>query len=159
VTKHHPEDKVRHLLAYIGLLLEELRMQNWDVILHTTIFDGEDAEDTFAHTWQSENHCTTNIEFGPDFLEQSPSIITNTLVHELIHVQHRDVTLVWEGCMLHNDDVPKSQAHAYDGDFRMHMERFVSWITHRIAPTVPQYQPGHRYKARPGCYIFGEQPA
>lgn len=154
--KRHDEAKLRHLLGYISLVRDELRMQNWDIILHHTV---EDDEDTHAHTWQENNHTTLNIGLGPTFFEESPAIVRNTIVHELIHAQHRDVSRLWDECTKGNADVPISQSESWDGDFRVFMERFVSWITKRITPTVSDFVPSKKYKVTEGCFLAGEQDA
>lgn len=154
----HSEEDLRRLLGYIGLVRDALRMQNWDVILHRTI---NETEDEFASTWQSCNHTTLNIDVSVALFQETPERIRNTIVHELTHAQHRDVTEWWEGCTTGNDDVPKSQAQSWDKDFRMHMERFVSWTANRICDGghIPLYSPTRKYKTLVGCYLLGEHQA
>lgn len=154
MTEHDP-DKLRQLLGYIGLVRDHLRMGNWDVILHP---DPHDEVDCHASTWNHENHSTLNIALDAEFFDLTPVVVRNTVVHELTHAQHRDLTILWEGVTLNNDDVPQSQAKAWDVDFHIQIERFVSWTTGFIAPTVPLYLPSRKYAARPGCYLKGEQP-
>lgn len=136
-TKDSPANR-RRLLAYIGEVRTSLRMQNWDVILHEEVCEDEDAH---AETWSSDNHAVLNIRLAADFFEMSPQGVRNTIIHELTHSQHRDVTLWWEGCTTGNEDIAESASKSWDKDFRMYMERFVSWITDRIESTVPLWDP------------------
>ena len=136
-TKDSPANR-RRLLAYIGEVRAALRMQNWDVVLHEEVCGDEDAH---AETWASDNHAVLNIRLEKDFFDLEPRGIRNTIVHELIHAQHRDVTLWWEGCTTGNEDIAVSASKSWDSDFRMYMERFVSWITDRIEGTVPMWEP------------------
>jgi len=138
------------ILGYIGLVRDKLRMQNWDVYLHRTVCD---IEDTYAHTWQERNHFATNIELSRSVFSLPPVGVRNVVVHELVHSQHRDVNLIWEGCTQNNTDVPLSQAKSWDTDYWMHMERFVDWITRQIESSIPLYRPDFKYAIREGCYI------
>lgn len=147
------EKKLRHLLGYIGLVRDSLRMQNWDVILHRT---DHGKEDVWAHTWQEYNHTTLNIEISETLFEANPETVRNAIVHELTHAQHRDVSRLWEECALNNSSIPQSDSRAWDGDFRVFMERFVSWVTQRVEKTVPLYEPERRYRAPEGCVLMGE---
>lgn len=155
--REHDPAKLRRALGYIGVVREAMRMQNWDVILHPGVCEEEDVH---AHTWQDDNHVTINIEFGDSFPTISPAQMKNTVVHELVHAQHRDVDRLWRECTQENDDVPVSQAGGWDSDMTVFMERFVSWITDRIVPSVPDYDPEHPYEEQVavGCWMLGEHP-
>lgn len=150
-----PDRKLLPVLGYLGVVRESLRMQNWDIVLHRT--DLQEA-DTWASTWSSKNHSTINIEIARCLPDSSPSLVRNTLVHEMIHSQHRDLSLLWEGCTLNNGDVPVNQARAWDSDYHMLMERFVAWITLQIEGNVPLFNPQKRYRIAGGCYLKGDEP-
>jgi len=154
--KRYDDARLRPILGYIGLLRDSLRMQNWDIILHQTVCDEEDVH---AKTWQDPNHATLNVELGEKFFEETPVRVRSHLTHELVHAQHRDVSRLWEDCTQNNSDVPESQAKAWDGDFHVFLERFVSWITARIVPTMPEFDPEKTYEAPAGCFLLGEHIA
>ena len=141
---------LEHMLGYIGVVRDALRMQQWDVILHTDPLEDDDA---WAETWQSHNHATTNIRLCARFFDQTPDRIRNTIVHELIHVQHRDITILWEACTINNSGIPVNESQSWNHDFSMQMERFVSWITQRIEESIPTYDPDADYPALTGCVI------
>lgn len=151
----HEEVRLRPLLGYIGLIRDDLRMGNWDVILHRR---AHDEEDVHAMCWWSENHFSLNIALDRNFFDLRPATIRNTVVHELTHAQHRDLSILWESCTLGNQDVPASQAQGWNIDFHIQVERFVGWTTDFIAPTMAEYRPGRQYAQRRGCYIHGEEP-
>jgi hypothetical protein len=92
-------------------------------------------------------------------LKARPGTVRNTMVHELIHAQHRDISMLWEACTVNNSAVAIAESRAWDTDFRTFMERFVSWTTARIQKTVTPYDPGRRYPIRTGCYLDGDQPS
>lgn len=140
-----------HMLGYFGLVRDALRMQQWDVVLHP---DPLEEEDTWAETWQSHNHNTTNVRLCQRFFDQAPDRIRNTVVHELIHAQHRDVSILWEACILNNSEIPERDSRSWNHDFQMFNERFVSWITQRIEESVPTYDPDADYPVLDGCSIF-----
>lgn len=147
---------LQHLLGYIGVVRDALRMQGWDIVLFT---EPTELEDTWAETWQSYNHQTTNIKIGRTLLQQKPTRIRNTLVHELVHAQHRDVSILWEGCTVNNSEIPERDSRSWNSDFTMHMERLVSWVTQRIEDSVPLYDADEDYPAPVGCFLHGEEPS
>lgn len=150
----HTEADLRHILGYIGVVRDALRMQNWDVTLHRHV--GEN-EDNFAETFQATQADVLNIVLGPEFFGRPPKSIRNTVIHELVHAQHRDVSIMWELCTQQNSDLPTSQAMSWDHDFTTHLERFVSWIARAVAPTVPVYDPDGEYPLGMGLYLKGEE--
>lgn len=152
-----PVGKLRNLLGYAGLVRDELRMQNWDIVLLRTAHD--EGEDVWAHTWQNDNHCLLNIQISEDLLKARPDTVRNTIVHELTHAQHRDLSRLWDSRVLDNASVSAASSRTWDEDFRVYVERFVSWATARIQETVTPYDPGRRYPIRTGCYLDGDQPS
>lgn len=133
------ESQLLHLLGYIGVVRASLRMQNWDIRLHRA---PHDKEDTWAYTWTDDNHDILSIEICSELFTAGPWVIRNSIVHELIHAQHRDLVL-------------KAALQVHQ------MERFVSWATRQIEPSVPLYIPqtsGSRpaeYAIAEGCSLHG----
>lgn len=152
-SEEWPEEKLRQILSYIGEVRDFLRMHNWDVILMRTVGT---VEDTWAHTWQEDNHTTLCLELCKEFFDGSNTQIGDCVTHELIHAQHRDVSVLWRGCIQENTSISVDESVAWSGDFDMFMERFVSWITSRVSDYVPSYHPEKDYGAHTGCYLHGE---
>lgn len=146
----HPDGQLRNLLGYIGVIRAEMRMQNWDILLHREPLT---EEDVWATTWQQHNHTSLNVQVAEGLYDRDPWIVRNTLVHELVHAQHRDISRLWEDCTQNNADIAQSEAKSWDGDFHVFMERFVSWITQRIEQAIPLWDPEESYVALEGCFI------
>lgn len=140
----------RRLMAYVAEIRTALRMDNWDIVLHPEPCSEEDAH---AETWQHENHTVLNITLSKGFFDLEPKGIRNTVVHELTHAQHRDVSRIWEKAS--RGALSETQLEAWDDEWRMHMERFVSWITDRIEDTMPAWDPTRPAprKLPTGCYL------
>jgi hypothetical protein len=140
----------RRLLAYLDELRAAMRMDNWDIVLHAEPCEDEDAH---AETWQHENHTVLNIRLSADFFDLEPAGIRNTLVHELTHAQHRDVTRLWEKAS--RGALSETQVTAWDEEFHVHMERFVAWIADRLEESMPEWDPRREVpKALPkGCFL------
>lgn len=126
----------RRLCAYLAELRSALRMDNWDIVLRE---DPASDEDAHAETWQHDNHTVLNIALAKDFFELKPDGIRNTLTHELVHAQHRDVTRLWEKAS--RGALSETQLEAWDDEFHIHMERFVAWIADRLEGSMPEYDP------------------
>lgn len=156
MTEEHDEASLRHILGYIGVVRDALRMQNWDIVLHKEIGDNED---NFAHTWQATQADMLNIVLGPRFFGRPPEAIRNTVIHELVHAQHRDVSILWSECTQNNSAIPEAEANAWDADMTNFMERFVSWVARGLAPTVPLYSTSKRYQTAhlEGLALLGEE--
>lgn len=140
----------RRLLAYIAEVRSVLRMDNWDIVLHAEPCEDEDAH---AETWQHENHTVLNIRLHTDFFDLEPAGIRNTIVHELTHAQHRDVTRLWEKAS--KGALSETAVVAWDEEFHVHMERFVAWVADRIEHSVPMWDPVglDRKTLPPGCFL------
>lgn len=139
----------KRLLHYIDLVRSHLRMSNWDVVLRDGYTDDEDAH---AETWQHPNHTVLNILIGKEFFDLEPAGVRNTVVHELVHAQHRDVTRIFETA---NEGTVPALAEKLDDEFHVHMERFVAWIADRIEDTIPLWDPSAKVpRDLPrGCYL------
>ena len=127
----------RRLGAYLGEIRSLLRMDNWDIVLHEGVLE-DDA--THAETWQHENHHVINIRISPDFFMLEPAGVRNTVIHELIHAQHRDVSRIWDRAR-NCDGVPIGASVEWDEDFRIYMERFVAWVADRLEDQFPLWDP------------------
>lgn len=126
----------RRLLWYIADVRAALRMDNWDVILHPEPCE----EGNRAETWHQENHSVLNIQVAANLLDSTPDEIRNTIVHELVHAQHRDVWAAFSS-LAESDYVPAVLGRTQDQLFTVHMERFVSWVADRIEGSVPKWDP------------------
>lgn len=140
----------RKVLAYLGELRSALRMDNWDVVLKAEPCSDDEAH---AETWQHENHTVLNVALSKDFDQLSPEGVRNTLTHELVHAQHRDVTRLWEKAS--RGALSETAVTAWDEEFHVHMERFVAWIADRIDGTMPVFDPSKAApkKLAPGLYL------
>lgn len=140
----------RRLLWYIADVRSRLRMDNWDIVLHAQPCSDEDSH---AETWQHENHTVLNIALHKDFFDLQPVGIRNTIIHEIIHAQHRDVTRLWEKAS--KGALSVTAVEAWDDEFRMHMERFVAWIADRLEEQFPLWDPKAKVPAGlpKGCFL------
>lgn len=149
MTKDTPANR-RRLLHYIADVRQRLRMDNWDIVLHAEPCEDEDAH---AETWQHDNHTVLNIRLHRDFFDLEPAGVRNTIIHELTHAQHRDVTRLWEKAS--KGALSVTAIEAWDDEFRMHMERFVAWIADRLEDSFPLWDPQAKVPDRlpPGCFL------
>lgn len=157
MSDDYPEEQLRQLLGFIGNCRDKLRMQGWNVVLHPGKLDNPD---TYASTWQANYHQTLNIELGPEFFSQTPEAVTNTIVHELIHAQHRDVSRLWERATTKGDYMGAQLASEFDLEMHTAIERFVSWLAQQIVVEnpgrFPAYDPSDTYEHGGGLYLLGE---
>ena len=146
-TEHDQEDLER-VARYVGHVRDAMRMQAWDVNVHPNF--PEEHEEAHAETWQENNHQTINIRFGRDLFNQDPEVIRNTVIHELVHAQHRDLSRQWDECVTRNLAVSAEQSMDWTGDFTMFLERFVSWVAQRLEglEEIPEW-PGKKGKHMP----------
>lgn len=141
----------RRLIHYMADIRSRLRMDNWDLVLHEEFIQDEDS---YAETWQNDNHHVLNIRICEEFFSLEPAGVRNTVIHELTHAQHRDINRLWDR-ISSNQDLSKSLYEAWNEEYRVNMERFVSWVTDRIENQMPMWDPtGPAPAALPaGCYL------
>ncbi len=144
----------RDLMCFLTTLREHLRMQNWDIIIMNEIADNEDT-DVLAAVQFPRNHTCINLYIGSTFKNLSKQIKKSTLTHEMVHAQHRDVSLLWEDCVDGNGDISSVEKTQWSADFHTHMERFVSWIAMRLEEHAPAWDArGHTIGK--GIYLEGD---
>jgi hypothetical protein len=126
-------EELKPLVYYIDKMRTFCRMQNWDVCIHPQKIAID--EDTWASTWHDRNHEVLNVRFSEDFLRAAPREIQNSVLHELVHAQHRNVSELWDDCTTGNSALAVDETQVWDRDMATHMERFVSWITRTMCST------------------------
>jgi hypothetical protein len=127
------------ILNYVTAAREFLRMQNWNVWVMMERLDHMD-DDCFATTGQSNNHDSLQIWINHDaWGDMDDTERADTIIHELLHAQHRDVSTLWDSCTQNNSAIPTDEALAWNADFRMFMERVVSNWTRSLLPFAPQW--------------------
>ncbi len=137
---------IEDVLVFLTRARSYLRMDNWDFIIAN---DAQMEDGIHAETSQTRNHTSALILLSDDWDDLSTKIKRATLLHEMIHAQHRDVSEIWNDCINNNDDISQNEANAWTSDFGMHLERFVSWTTGMLLPGCPQYG-GKRISIGPG---------
>lgn len=144
LRKKWTASELEPVLGYLGLLREHLFMQNWKILVSEKVISDEGAEDIFACTWQLDNHYTAVIELGPKFFGLSPGEVRNTLVHELVHISHREVSDSWEEVQ-NSGRFSSEEMHRINKQFRRSMERFVSWVAGHLSESAPEYSQSRVY--------------
>jgi hypothetical protein len=123
-----------HLMLYLTALRSQMRMDNWNIIVMKEHADSEE-DGVMASSLFPENHSVINLYLSSGWSKMREEQKSSTLCHELIHAQHRDVADLWDKAS--RGALSETAHEAWDQEFRMFMERFVSWIEERIRPNIP----------------------
>lgn len=125
------------VLRYLTELRSALRLDSWDIILQEQ-WEGEEHEDTvLASTDWVDGHSTITLWINWDEWEKSdPARKKNTLVHELVHSQHRDLNSVWDTAVLDNPGISTRESVVFDKLYHEHTERFVAWVADRLCEEI-----------------------
>lgn len=136
-------------LAYIAEIRDHLRMQGWTIHLH--LDDGGcDEEESWAKIRPDTNHHSASLWLSDLFFDTAtPAVRRNVIVHELVHLMHRDVGELMDTKVVDHPAISFREAEGIREDFHVHMERFVSWVAGQLAPSCPQW-PGTYKKPTAG---------
>lgn len=134
--KHHPDTvaMLADIDTYLRRLADLMGLQRWDVYVSVK----PSAKGTLATVDPVQGRALAEIRVASDFHAGSPDDQVNTLVHELIHLIHRDQTdIVRIGVAA--GEVVGGQA-TYDllwATFHLATEVMVDHLAAVIAPTMP----------------------
>lgn len=134
--EHIGEDETKRVLAYVTVIRDKMRMNNWDIVLM------EEPCEKDAHASMcafSNNHHVGNLCLSEKWHDLDNVTKANTLIHELVHLQHRDLNCHWQACVDNNSGISEDEVQDWGDDFDMFLERFVCWVANMLTPHMPAY--------------------
>lgn len=143
---HCPEIELLRIGMYLTTVRDRLRLNQWDI----TLMAKPAPKDCHAAVQPQTNHHIAQMRLSREWMEMSEEQKKNTLIHEMIHLGHYDMDLVWQGCVNENSGISKDDAHAWDTDFHMYLERFVSDVTRWLEDTLPDFPTGKPLRSKVG---------
>lgn len=147
---HLSQAESDRLLAYFGQVRDAMRLSQWDILL---MQEQPDDEDVILDMTPVDNHFTVQVRISRHWASQPVLVKQDTVVHELIHCMHRDVTDIWFQMTHGNTAVSVDVNGLVQNAWRMAIERMVSHLARLISPTVPAW-PGDGV-VRDGVYVEG----
>ena len=134
--KHHPDTvaMIADVDTYLRRLADLMGLQRWDVYVSVK----PSSKDALASVYPVQGRAVASVRIARDFHAGSTADQVNTLVHELIHLIHRDQTdIIRVGVAA--GEVVGGQA-TYDllwASVRLATEVMVDHLAAIIAPTMP----------------------
>ena len=134
--KHHPDTvaMLADVNAYLRRLADLMGLQRWDVYVSVK----PSRKDTLATVDPVQGRAVASVRIARDFHAESTADQVNTLVHELIHLIHRDQTDIIRVATT-DGEVLGTQA-TYDllwSTVKLATEVMVDHLAAIIAPTMP----------------------
>lgn len=129
---HLTKEQVGAIQAYINQIRDGMGLGRWDVYVGAE----RAPKGARASVNPVEGRAVASIRLEKDWLDSTPEEMRNDIVHELIHLVHRDQTDLVR--MVACEAIPKQSA--YDvlwGAFRLATEVMVDHLASVIAPTMP----------------------
>lgn len=134
--KHHPDTvaMIADVDTYLRRLADLMGLQRWDVYVSVK----PSRKDTLATVDPVQGRAVASVRIARDFHAGSTADQVNTLVHELIHLIHRDQTDIIRVATT-SGEVLGTQA-TYDllwSTVKLATEVMVDHLAAIIAPTMP----------------------
>lgn len=129
---HLTTEQANAIQAYINRIRDLMGLHRWDIFVAVE----RAPKGTRASVLPVEGRAVAAVSFAKDWWASDPEDMRNDIVHELIHVVHRDQTDLVR--MVATEAIPKQAA--YDvlwGAFRLATEVMVDHLAAVIAPTMP----------------------
>lgn len=131
----HPmtRDQAEALQAYVWEIRDMLRLRHWDVFLAA-----EQAEDDAnASVHPTPGKFVAGIRLAEHWFDRTPEDQRNDIVHELLHLVHRDQAEVIR-CGLQDSGYLPAKAFALLWRlFELHTEAMVDHLAGVLAPVMP----------------------
>ena len=129
---HLTTEQADIIQAYINQLRELMGLHRWDIYVAAK----RAPKDARAAIHPADGRAVAALSLCKGWLDSDPDDMRNDIVHELIHVIHRDQTDLVR--MVACEAIPKQAA--YDvlwAAFRLATEVMVDHLASVIAPTMP----------------------
>lgn len=121
---------------YLGTIAPMLSLRDWTIKLNK---EPADDEDVLAHCHVTDGRRHIQIWLSKDFASEDPSVIRQTLVHELLHA-HLDVFMATAQKTLRN---PLGQVtySVVEAVIRRDTELVVDTLADAVASLLPEFVP------------------
>lgn len=103
-----------------------------------------------SNTWAAikpfENYNAFKIWISKDLLRQGPEIIRETIVHEMIHCYHRDLTELWHDVTQDNEEISDQEKREWHIQYTRAIERFVGSMASFLQHFAPEWPGDKNYQ-------------
>jgi hypothetical protein len=135
---HITEAEARNIQSYLDELKPLLGLQPWDVFVAAEATDSED-DDAVASVHPTEGRRVAGVRIGPGWADQSAEVKRDTLVHELLHLVHRDQTDIIRCGLASSGYLPQPTFDLLWETFRLATEVMVDHLTGLLTPHLPEW--------------------
>lgn len=151
---HLSKKDTEDILRFLTLARSYLRLDQWDVIL---MKEPPEEDDVVMEVTPQANHFTTQLRVCKDWAKQPDSSKRDTIIHELLHLLHRDISDVFDDATYGNTAVSVDACGLINQRWTLAEERVVSHLSKLLADGWDQRWPAPAStQAGRGIYIEGE---
>lgn len=130
-----PKDEVDRADAYLADLAGRLGLSGWDVWVAA-----EPSKDgALAHVEPTEGRRVAPVHLCSDWPERGPEDKRQILVHELLHLVHRDQTDLIRSALPESGYLPDGAYRLLWESFRLATEVMVDHLAQVLAPFMPPW--------------------
>ena len=150
---HLSQKETDEIMRAFTIVRDHMRLTQWDLIIM-----GDPCEDdTIMAVTPCENHYTAQIQVCKDWSDVPDLSKIDTIVHELIHLMHRDLSDLIDDMTYGDSASSRDNTNNCQGSYRRIMERMVSHLTRLIADGLEmEWPPPSRTVVGKGIYTQGE---
>lgn len=117
----HEVNRITQFLKDIG---ESLKLGGWDIHLAPEATDN----DCIAHIVAEEQRHIASVYVCADWMQRSDEIRVNTLIHEVLHITHHDLTAVVYHVLPEGNYLPQGAMNMLQEMVRLEAEKMVDYL-------------------------------
>lgn len=134
---HLTQKDTDDLLKFFTLARAHLRMDQWDIIIMNEPCDKEDD----AEVTPQDNYFCAQVRINEKWAELPPFVKKDVVIHELLHLLHRELTDLWQQVTFQNKGMSESDAGLFQNFWFVSVERMVGHLSKIIADGWDQQWP------------------
>lgn len=121
--------------AYLTDIRDRLGLSHWDVYLATDYPEGDEAD---ASIEPVDGRFVAPVRLRSGWFDRAPHDQRNDVVHELLHLTHRDLTDHVRLTILESGYIPDAAKASLWNPARLAAEQMVDHLAAVLAPMVPE---------------------
>ena len=121
--------------AYLTDIRDRLGLSHWDVYLAA---EEPESDDVHASIEPTDGRFVAPVRLARDWFDRSPRDQRNDVVHELLHLTHRDLTDHVRLTILTSGYIPAAAYDSLWNPARLAAEQMVDHLAAVLSPMVPE---------------------
>lgn len=155
---HLSDATAEDILRYVSYVLDRIRLSDWTVLLDDNSCEvADDGPDVAASMHPTSGRRIAILRVMEDWDEQTITRRTQNLIHEVVHLTHRDIWDTWWQLIDESGYVPPSATKVLNGIAVQQYEQMVDKWAEALMELIDPF-PGPLTSPTPNVRHFSDDP-